>query len=149
MKPPTLEDIIILAKTLYGEARGEPVAGQIAVAWVVRNRAEQALGDKAKGTKDRHQFGDGTAQGACLKPWQFSCWNHNDPNSIRLRTMPDDDPRIETCKIIAKDVLAGKVKDPTHGATFYYNPKVANPNWAKGQTPTAIIGNHRFYAGIA
>ena len=34
--------------------------------------------------------------------------------------------------------------DPTDGATFYYNPHIANPGWAGKYTETAIIGNHRF-----
>ena len=35
-------------------------------------------------------------------------------------------------------------KDPTHGAVFYYNPHIANPNWGRIYEETAIIGNHRF-----
>jgi spore germination cell wall hydrolase CwlJ-like protein len=32
------KDRDILARTLWGEARGELLAGQIAVAWTIRNR---------------------------------------------------------------------------------------------------------------
>jgi hypothetical protein len=34
----TENDRDILARTLWGEARGESLAGQIAVAWTIRNR---------------------------------------------------------------------------------------------------------------
>ena len=34
--------------------------------------------------------------------------------------------------------------DPTDGATFYYNPHIANPGWAGKYRETAIFGNHRF-----
>ena len=34
--------------------------------------------------------------------------------------------------------------DPTDGATFYYNPNIANPSWAGKYKETAIFGNHRF-----
>jgi spore germination cell wall hydrolase CwlJ-like protein len=34
--------------------------------------------------------------------------------------------------------------DPTDGAVFYYNPHIANPNWGRIYTETAMIGNHRF-----
>lgn len=64
----TAGDIDILARTIYGEARGEPWEGKIAVAWVVRNRAERG-----------GWWGD-TIREVCLKPWQFSCWNETDPN---------------------------------------------------------------------
>lgn len=33
-------DLSIAALTIYGEARGEPYAGKVAVAWVIRNRTE-------------------------------------------------------------------------------------------------------------
>lgn len=134
-------DVIITAKTIYGEARGEPRLGQIAVAWVVRNRAAQAAG--------RKQFGDGTAAGACLARWQFSSWNGNDPNSKILRTMPDDDPRLAPFVGIARLVLKGDAKDPTHGSTFYHASWLEKPKWAKGHAPVITIGRHLFYKGIS
>ena len=36
----TEKDRDILARTLWGEARGEELIGQIAVAWTIRNRVE-------------------------------------------------------------------------------------------------------------
>lgn len=33
-------DIDVLARTIWGEARGEGLAGQIAVGWCIRNRVE-------------------------------------------------------------------------------------------------------------
>ena len=38
------EAIDIMAKTLYGEARGEGKEGQIAVANVIKNRVKKRLG---------------------------------------------------------------------------------------------------------
>ena len=38
-----------------------------------------------------------------------------------------------------------KLKDVTHGATHYFNPKKANPSWAKKMKKTATIGHHDFY----
>ncbi|VVO24210.1 hypothetical protein PS723_04459 [Pseudomonas fluorescens] len=65
----------ILARTLWGEARGEGLAGQIAVAWTIRNRVNDG--------KAKSWWGEGYA-GVCLKAWQFSCWNKNDPNYAYL-----------------------------------------------------------------
>jgi hypothetical protein len=49
--PVTEKDRDILACTLWGEARGESLAGQIAVAWTIRNRVNDG--------KDRSWWGGG------------------------------------------------------------------------------------------
>jgi len=67
----TLEDLIIAAKTLWGEARGDSVEGRLAVAHVFMNRWRSTGGQWAK---------DDTLAKTCLRPWQFSAWNSNDPN---------------------------------------------------------------------
>jgi hypothetical protein len=59
-----LPDEAILALTLYGEARGEPIEGIIAVGCVIRNRVND--------TKKRWP---NTYRGVCLQPWQFSALN--------------------------------------------------------------------------
>jgi spore germination cell wall hydrolase CwlJ-like protein len=46
---------------------------------------------------------------------------------------------------VALFVMNDKWKmDPTDGATFYYNPNIANPSWAGLYKETAVFGNHRF-----
>ncbi|MFT8135469.1 hypothetical protein ACMYLZ_23150, partial [Salmonella enterica subsp. enterica serovar Enteritidis] len=69
------KDRDILARTLWGEARGEGQAGQIAVAWTIRNRVFDG--------KAKSWWGEGYA-GVGLKPGRFSCWNKNDPNYAYL-----------------------------------------------------------------
>jgi len=71
----TDKDRDILARTLWGEMRGEGVAGQIAVAWSIRNRVEMDLHNDGK----PDWWGEGYA-GVCRKPYQFSCWNKSDLN---------------------------------------------------------------------
>ena len=71
----TEKDRDILARTLWGEARGESLAGQIAVAWTIRNRVNDG--------KAKSWWGEGYA-GVCQKPYQFSCWNKSDPNFAYL-----------------------------------------------------------------
>lgn len=140
----TEKDIDIVARTVYGEARGESRLGRVAVAYTIRNRVEADL------------FGDGKAdwwgegyEAVCLKPWQYSCWNANDPNRPILEKLTDVNLIFSACKDIVREVLEDKITDPTYGATHYYNPKVvAEPKWAKGKSPCAIIGNHKFYKDI-
>ncbi|MES2252810.1 MAG: cell wall hydrolase, partial [Pseudomonadota bacterium] len=80
----TMGDIDILARTIYGEARGEygrvdgGLAALIAVGNVIVNRTQQQT-----------WFGR-TVRDVCLKPYQFSCWNRNDPNLPKLMEVTDE-----------------------------------------------------------
>lgn len=116
-----------MAKTVWGEARGEPELGQIAVAWVILNRS-----------RTRKQ----TIRQVCLAPKQFSCWNANDPNHAKLLALkPEQYQRQIT---ICGRVCNQECPDPTDGATHYHAHGII-PRWAQGHTPSAIIGNHVFY----
>lgn len=134
-------DLDILARTLYGEARGEPTGGQVAVAWVIRNRASRArfAGDLV---------GDiGAVERVCLAPWQFSCWNKGDPNRALL--MAADIPGYSAQLAIAGGVLEGTIPDPTGGADHYYTEAAPSwagvwpPSWAEAM-PKRTIGAHVF-----
>jgi spore germination cell wall hydrolase CwlJ-like protein len=129
-----------LARTIWGEARGEQVRGKEAVAAVVMNRARRA--------KERGGYWWGsTPVEVCRKPWQFSCWNDADPNRAKIEAVGRDDRNFQSCLRIARRALAGTLKDPTGGAT-HYHAKDATPPWAKGRKPSAGIGNHRFYNDV-
>ena len=67
MKTEVTENIEYMAKTVWGEARGEDKEGRIAVASVILNR------------KNKQGWMGKTIIDVCLKKWQFSCWNENDP----------------------------------------------------------------------
>ena len=69
----TVKERDIFARTLWGEARGEGTAGQIAVAWTIRNRVFDG--------KEKSWRVEGYA-GGCQKPWQFRCWNKTDPKRV-------------------------------------------------------------------
>lgn len=147
----TPQDRETLARTLWGEARGEiedtgPVAFE-AVAWVVRTRAAVAAAYVRRGR--RHPlFGDGSVRSACLSPWQFSCWNAGDPNLPRLLAVTDRDALFRLALGVASAVLDGAVPDPTGGADHYVVTSwVPRTRWA-AQNPdrrTAVIGRHSFY----
>lgn len=139
--PVTEKDRDVLARTLWGEARGESTAGQVAVAWTVRNRVEDG--------KANSWWGEGYA-GVCQKPYQFSCWNKSDPNYaflIGIKQIPFRE--LAQARIAADQVIDGKVQDPTCGATHYYAiamPKA--PTWAKGAKQTLKLGGHVFYKDV-
>lgn len=130
----------VLARTVYGEARGEPVRGQEAVAAVVMNRVRRAR--RAGGW-----WWGATVAEVCTKPFQFSCWNAGDPNLPVLLGAGDGDPAFAVCRRIAARAVAGALRDPTRGAT-HYHAKGAFPAWARGRAPAAAIGRHLFYNDI-
>lgn len=134
-----------LARTLWGEARGEPDKGLIAVAWTIRNRVEMDLRNDGK----PDWWGEGYEM-VCLKPKQFSCWNKGDPNYAYLaglKAIPARDyVRMHEA---ATSVVGGHVADPTYGATHYHAKSMRNyPAWTKGATMTIVIGGHVFYRDV-
>jgi spore germination cell wall hydrolase CwlJ-like protein len=137
----TARDREILARTLWGEARGEGLAGQLAVAWTIRNRVFDG--------KDKSWWGEGYA-GVCLKPWQFSCWNSNDPNYAFLSgAKPIPAGQFKQAMEAANAVIDGTVDDMTHGATHYYATSMPKPPvWVKGAKLTLTMGHHKFYTAV-
>ena len=75
------EDLDTLARTLYGECRSESREGKIAVAHVIKNRADNP---KWWCRKSGDGIPDDTIEAVCRHPWQFSCWNLDDPNRPKL-----------------------------------------------------------------
>lgn len=127
-----LSEIDIVARTVYGEARGETMDGKQAVAHVILNRAAA-----------RHR-GEVSPAGVALEPAQFSCWNSDDPNYFQCRTVRYADPVFRDCLIAVLLAMRERVKDPTFGAEYYHTLRIT-PRWAKGKTPIVKIGNHYFY----
>ena len=131
----------LLARLIWGEARGEFIEGKMAVANVVMNRV-----------KSGKYGGKGGVKGVALKPWQFSCFNASDPN-LGLMLGPfggRDAPFFHQCLTVAKIVLGELCSDNTRGATHYFNPDVVPGGWPKSWDPKRMrflrkIGRHDFY----
>lgn len=145
-----LTDAQILALTLWGEGRGEPVEGRIAVGCVIRNRVQLS------------KWGDSYPR-VCLAPWQFSCWRRQGGAVNYERVMEQarrfangeesGDTILRECGWIAHGIIAGWLRDRVDGATHYYAPAAMTPKgklpaWAIGQQPCAFVGGHVFYRGV-
>jgi N-acetylmuramoyl-L-alanine amidase len=135
-------DIDTLARTIFGEARGEPTIGKVAVASTVMNRVNRDLWND--GLPD--WWGEGIT-GCCKRSGQFSCWLASDPNLEKIVHVKMDDLSFRECLAIAKLASLSLLVDPTHGATHYHAENIL-PEWARGKKPTVTLGRHVFYSNI-
>lgn len=126
----------MLIRTVYGEAGNQPLAGQAAVAAVVKNRMASG------------QFGGSDIPSVVQAKNQFEPWNTPD-GKARMMSLRPDDPRYQQIGAIVDGVLSGNSPDPTNGATHFFAPKAQAalgrdvPAWAQG--PGLQIGDHSFY----
>ena len=125
-----------LARTVWGEARGEGNAGMAAVAHVVINR------QTISAQRGSMWWGDSIIQ-ICQKPFQFSCWNKDDPNYSKALGVGSNDLVFVTAQRIARRVIYGISADTTNGATHYHVAGMT-PYWVGKAKPVAIIGRQVF-----
>jgi len=98
----------LIAATAWGEARGEGLVGMMAVVGVIHNRI--ASGRSLWTTPAK----------VCLQPWQFSCWNANDPNASRLHEPQVFEPNAWLKAQVAAALASLNIcEDITGGATHY------------------------------
>lgn len=115
-------DLNLLARCVYGEARGEPYTGQVAVAAVVLNRVRSSkFPNSISGVF--YQSGAFTA----VADGQINL----SPNTTAYNA--------------ARDALNGW--DPTNGCLYYYNPATATSKWIWSLKVELKIGRHNFARG--
>lgn len=140
-----LSDREALICTLLGEAAGEPVEGQIAVASVIRNRATHP-----------RWWGNGYAA-VCLKDHQFSCWWEDNANTGRvyglalqlLEGQPIGNAGVvPQLAWIAEGIIGQQLLDRSHGADHYVTATLYGsmkaPAWARAPH-IAKVGGHVFF----
>lgn len=81
----------------------------------------------------------------CQKPWQFSCWNANDPNRPKILRATGADTGFALCQVIARQTISGALVDPTSGCDSYFDTSIDPPAWAHGKDPVYSVGDLRFY----
>ena len=148
-------DLEIMSKTIFGEARGEMMTGRRAVGCVIMNRAIKGQAYVEAYGKPHPLFGNGSLADACQRPYQFSCWNKNDPNLPKLLAVSLGNKTFGDCVTVAKMVIEDSMdakyagRDPSRGACHYYVDGSAIPKWREGKSPCAIIGRHIFFNNIS
>ena len=112
-------DTYLLARCIYGEARGEPYKGKVAVGAVILNRVRSS------------EFPN-SISGVIYQPGAFSVVSDG-----QINLSPDE----ESIKA-ARDAMNGW--DPTGGCLFYYNPSKTSNRFMHSLKTVVTIGNHRF-----
>ncbi|HYL70738.1 MAG TPA: cell wall hydrolase [Candidatus Dormibacteraeota bacterium] len=128
------DDLQCLAENIYFEARGEPLAGQYAVAEVTLNRTHArnfprsicaVVHEKRWDPVRRRHVAD------------FS-WTELGPLS------PEDGPAWKQAMTVANAAYEESSPPLVPEALFYHATSV-RPDWARSRRPVATIGNHIFY----
>lgn len=112
-------DMQLLARAVFSEARGEPFEGQVAVAAVIMNRIRSPLFPN-------------TISGVIFQPLAFTAVADGQfyltPNQEAFRAAQ----------------LAVNGWDPSGGALYYFNPRTATSRWIWTRPYIKTIGRHRF-----
>ncbi|WP_432805964.1 spore cortex-lytic enzyme [Halalkalibacter oceani] len=112
-------DIQLMANAVYGEARGEPYVGQVAVAAVIINRVNSPTFPN-------------TVSGVIFEPRAFTAVADG-----QIWLTPN-----ETARRAVLDALNGQ--DPTGNALYYFNPDTATSGWIWTRPQIKRIGKHIF-----
>ncbi|MEC0373500.1 spore cortex-lytic enzyme [Paenibacillus chibensis] len=112
-------DLKIMANAVYGESRGEPFEGQVAVAAVILNRVKSP------------SFPN-TVHGVIFQPGAFTA-------------VADGQIWLEPNEVARKAVQqALNGWDPSGGCLYYFNPKTATSKWIWSRPQVKTIGQHIF-----
>lgn len=131
------DDIDALARTIWGEARGEDEKGRMLVAQVILNRWRT-------GYRGKKSIAD-----VCQDPWQFSCWNGVDVNRAKIMRVDMNDKAFRACFRIALSAIDVTDSLPVTARHYYATSMRQPPKWSVGHTPVLEHGHHKFYDGIA
>lgn len=112
-------DLNLLSKVVYSEARGEPYTGQVAVAAIVLNRVSNS------------SFPN-TVAGVVYQSGAFDAVSDG-----QINLTPDS-----TARKAAQDAINGW--DPTYGCIYYFNPSTATSKWIWSRPQVITIGKHIF-----
>ncbi|WP_028550486.1 spore cortex-lytic enzyme [Paenibacillus sp. UNC451MF] len=113
------QDLNLMANAVYGESRGEPYIGQVAVAAVILNRVKSA------------SFPN-TVSGVIFQPGAFTAVADG-----QIWLTPN-----ENAKKAVRDALNGN--DPSGGCIYYFNPETATSKWIWTRPQIKQIGKHIF-----
>jgi hypothetical protein len=133
LDPAVRRSMLCVALNVMMEARGEPEAGQVAVAWVTRTRSKQRDLSPCDTVFER------------MGGAQFS-WTVNSPRYIAEVVRRDPGSFLDA-QDVAWSVLVQDVRDPSGGANHFYGHRAMKPPaWTRRAVPGSkvVIGRHTF-----
>lgn len=136
------KQLACMAKNIFFEANGEPIAGQAAVARVVLNRVQHGFANNPcnviyQTTYVEKQSEEGETYKAKVCQFSWVCEGKSEPNK--------NNPDYLRAKTIAYQVLAyDAYKDVVPKTTLFFHNTSVFPNWPYAKTKQ--IGNHVFYS---
>ena len=123
-----------LARNVYFEARGEPEAGQYAVAEVTMNR-KAAARYPASVCEVVHQ-----KNWDALRKRYVAAFSWTELGSLP----PPSGEEWQRARKVAEEVYDGRRPEKLHGALYYHATRI-RPSWAREKKLVSRIGNHEFY----
>ena len=136
-------EIALFAKTVWLLAGGEAAEAQVALAWVIRNRADLAARHLQRHQTDHPIYGDGSFQDACRSVLD------DDGHAVFVNTLewaPLTDQAfgrvLENVWLVCND----DIPDPTAGAVRFHRHN-ETPCWSKQCQPSALMGRRIYYQG--
>jgi N-acetylmuramoyl-L-alanine amidase len=132
-----IDDDTLATMCVWAEARGESLAGKIAVAEVILRR-----------TRKGYQS-NGTMAGTIFKAKQFSWANESTAWRFSVFCLDSTSPQVKECREAWDYALGGS--NLSKGAVLYYSDIIAPPRWASapGVHEVAIHGRHHFFTDDA
>lgn len=130
-------DKVKFACTLVAEAANDGEPGMSAVAQVVMNRVKSLKWPNTPGA-------------VCSQPWQFSSWNANDPNRVKMLDFWQKDPKTYAlAESIVEQAMAGALPDTVGPSTHYCTNGLHGtlPLWGFDDSAHIAAGHHpRWYS---
>jgi N-acetylmuramoyl-L-alanine amidase len=117
-----INEILCLSAIMFGEARGEPDMGKVAVAYTAINRKADPNYPK-------------TICQVMKQPAQYQFLDYGMPTKTQIAYLEP----------LAKAILEKRIDDPTRGAKFFHTKQMPKPFWAKQKEVKIAIANHIFY----
>jgi spore germination cell wall hydrolase CwlJ-like protein len=117
-----INEILCLSAIMFGEARGEPDIGKVAVAYTAINRKADPNYPK-------------NICSVMNQPYQYEF--------LKKQGMPSKRD-LAYLMPLAEAILEGRIDDPTKGAKWFHTKSI-KPYWAKNKTVKLAYNNHIFY----
>lgn len=134
---------LCLAEAVYHEARGEPEAGQWAVANIILNRVRsRTYPSSICGVVFQN-----ASAGSRSCQFSFACDGRSDLGGIGNRIVRESWVRANLIAFAAFERFQrGDALDVLPSSALYYHSRSVAPGWSAGMRQVAAIGAHLFYA---